>query len=87
MCRRRPPCPPFCCTRHSRRPPTLAVAGFLFTYYNSRATEERRARISRVNEQLKDFYGPLLAAVMTTKAGARWRGGALTQWERVGAVR
>jgi len=27
-------------------------AGYMFTYYNSKATEERKARIERINEQV-----------------------------------
>jgi hypothetical protein len=30
--------------------------------------EERKARIERVNQQLRDFYGPLLACVSATKS-------------------
>eukprot|EP00877_Chromochloris_zofingiensis_P001300 jgi/Chrzof1/11170/Cz05g26150.t1 len=45
-----------------------AGAGFLFSYYNSKVQEERKARIERVCTQLKDFYGPLLACVTATKS-------------------
>uniref|UniRef100_A0A7R9YPK9 Uncharacterized protein n=1 Tax=Chlamydomonas euryale TaxID=1486919 RepID=A0A7R9YPK9_9CHLO len=44
------------------------VAGYLFTYWNSKAVEERKARIDRVNRQLREFYGPLLACVTATKS-------------------
>ena len=27
-------------------------AGYMFTYYNSKVTEERKARIERINEQV-----------------------------------
>ncbi|KAG1673642.1 hypothetical protein FOA52_013306 [Chlamydomonas sp. UWO 241] len=47
----------------------LAVAaGYLFTYWNGKAVEERKARIDRVNRQLREFYGPLLACVTATKS-------------------
>ena len=31
---------------------TLLLAGYLFTYYNTRINEERKAQIERVNEQV-----------------------------------
>jgi hypothetical protein len=34
----------------------------------SKWQEERKARIERVNAQLRNFYGPLLAAVSATKS-------------------
>lgn len=43
-----------------------ALAGYLFTYYNSKLETERDARLERVNEQLREFYGPLLACVTAT---------------------
>eukprot|EP00775_Hariotina_reticulata_P010439 gene10439-10597_t len=39
-----------------------------FAFFNSKVQEERKARIERVNEQLREFYGPLLACVTATKA-------------------
>lgn len=44
------------------------TAGFLFTYWNSKTIEERKARIERVNKQLKQFYGPLLACVTASRS-------------------
>ena len=49
----------------------LALGGFLFTYFNSKSVEERKARIERVNRQLKEFYGPLLACVSATSSAKR----------------
>ena len=49
----------------------LALGGFLFTYFNSKSVEERKARIERVNRQLKEFYGPLLACVSSTSSAKR----------------
>lgn len=46
----------------------IAAAGWTFAFFNSKAQEERKARIERVNEQLRDFYGPLLACVSATKS-------------------
>lgn len=47
----------------------VAVAsGFLFSYYNAKVAEERKARIERVNKQLKHFYGPLLACITSSRA-------------------
>lgn len=42
-------------------------AAFFAQYLNNKFNEERKARIERVNLQLKLFYGPLLACVATTK--------------------
>lgn len=46
----------------------VAAAGFGFHFLNAKLSEERKARIDRVNGQLKNFYGPLLAAVSATKS-------------------
>lgn len=52
-----------------------ALAGYIFTYYNSQKSEQRRARIERINAQLRDLLGPLLAYVTATKSAyeACWR--------------
>lgn len=42
--------------------------GYLFTYYNSKVGKEREAQIDRVNEQVKDLYGPLLSCVTASKS-------------------
>jgi hypothetical protein len=39
----------------------LAFAGYLATYFNSLRLAEREAKLTRVNQQLSDFYGPLFA--------------------------
>ncbi|WP_433889872.1 hypothetical protein [Streptomyces sp. CA-111067] len=39
----------------------LAFAGYLVTYLNSLRLEQRKERLARVNRQLSEFYGPLLA--------------------------
>ncbi|DBA94969.1 hypothetical protein WJX77_012309 [Trebouxia sp. C0004] len=49
-------------------PLLLAGAGYLFTYYNSKVGKEREAQIDRVNEQVKDLYGPLLSCVTASKS-------------------
>ena len=35
-----------------------APLGYFFTYYNTRITEERKAQIERVNEQVMDHAHP-----------------------------
>lgn len=40
----------------------------MFTYYNSKVGKEREAQIDRVNEQVKDLYGPLLSCVTASKS-------------------
>lgn len=39
----------------------LAFAGYLVTYLNSLRLTQRQERLARVNRQLSEFYGPLLA--------------------------
>ncbi|CAD7695780.1 unnamed protein product [Ostreobium quekettii] len=46
----------------------IALFGYLFTYYHTKLTDERKVTIDRVNEQLRDFYGPLLACVTASKS-------------------
>ncbi|KDD74164.1 hypothetical protein H632_c1517p0 [Helicosporidium sp. ATCC 50920] len=51
------------------RSPILPVlAGYLFTYYNSKASDERGAQIDRINDQVRQLYGPLLACVHATRS-------------------
>ncbi|KAK9824987.1 hypothetical protein WJX81_003806 [Elliptochloris bilobata] len=49
-------------------PVLAALGGYLFTYYNTRINEERKARIERVNDQVRLLYGPLLACVTASKS-------------------
>ncbi|CAL8467388.1 g6925 [Coccomyxa elongata] len=49
-------------------PILAALGGYFFTYYNTRITEERKAQIERVNEQVRSLYGPLLACVTASKS-------------------
>lgn len=39
-------------------------AGYFFTYYNTRITEERKAQIERVNEQVQHHPAPLSALML-----------------------
>ncbi|MEU7042733.1 hypothetical protein AB0A77_16945 [Streptomyces varsoviensis] len=39
----------------------LAFTGYLVTYLNSLRLTQRQERLARVNRQLSEFYGPLLA--------------------------
>ncbi|MFG3253851.1 hypothetical protein [Streptomyces sp. NPDC048172] len=43
----------------------LAFAGYAATYLNGLRLAERQARLTRVNSQLSDFYGPLFALMQT----------------------
>jgi hypothetical protein len=47
--------------------PLLLSSGYLFTYYNTKITEERKAQIERINQQVRDLYGPLLATVNASR--------------------
>jgi hypothetical protein len=40
---------------------TLAFIGYVATYRNNLRLDRQKARLERVNLQLSDFYGPLLA--------------------------
>ena len=44
------------------------AAGYLFTYWHTKQTDERKANIDRINEQLRELYGPLLASVTATQS-------------------
>jgi hypothetical protein len=46
----------------------LLRAGYLFTYWHTKQADGRKANIERINEQLRDLYGPLLARVTATKS-------------------
>lgn len=37
----------------------LAVGGYLYKYFDDKNTRKRQARLSLVNKQLEEFYGPL----------------------------
>ena len=43
-------------------------AGYLFTFYNTKKTDERKAQIERCNDQVRLLYGPLLACVTATRS-------------------
>ncbi|EFN59926.1 hypothetical protein CHLNCDRAFT_49364 [Chlorella variabilis] len=45
-----------------------AFLGWLFTYYNSKKTDERKAQIDRINDQVRLLYGPLLACVHASRS-------------------
>lgn len=49
----------------------LALAGYLFTWFNGRRTQQRRDQLERVNAQLSDLYGPLFALVESSDIS--WR--------------
>ena len=46
----------------------LAAIGYLTTALHSLRAQQHRARVDRVNEQLKALYGPLLACVTASKS-------------------
>jgi hypothetical protein len=46
-------------------------AGYSFSYWHTKKADERKAKIERVNEQLRDLYGPLLACVTATQSAYR----------------
>ena len=46
----------------------LAVLGYVTTALQTLRAQQHRARVDRVNEQLKSLYGPLLACVTASKS-------------------
>jgi hypothetical protein len=45
----------------------LALGGYLFTYFYGKKQEQRKFRLERINLQLDEFYGPLLAIVQSSQ--------------------
>ena len=46
----------------------FAVLGYISTALHSLRAQQHRGRVDRVNEQLKELYGPLLAVVTASKS-------------------
>jgi len=46
----------------------LAVVGYVSTALHTLRAQQHKGRVDRVGEQLKEFYGPLLACVTTSKS-------------------
>lgn len=44
------------------------TAGYLFTYWHTKTADARKANIERVNEQLRELYGPLLSCITATES-------------------
>lgn len=40
---------------------TLALIGYIFTYFNNLRLARRKDKLDRIDRQLRDFYGPLFA--------------------------
>eukprot|EP00976_Prorocentrum_cordatum_P021882 447246-Prorocentrum_minimum.AAC.1 len=49
-------------------PLILAACGYAYTTWHTQASDQRRAQIERVNEQVKELYGPLVMCVTATKS-------------------
>ena len=45
----------------------LALGGYLFTYFYGKRQEQRKNRLERINRQLDELYGPLLAIVQSSQ--------------------
>jgi hypothetical protein len=46
----------------------LALIGYLATYFNNLRIAERKDRLDRINRQLSELYGPLLALVYSSES-------------------
>mmetsp|Transcript_26668 Transcript_26668/g.58056 ORF Transcript_26668/g.58056 Transcript_26668/m.58056 type:complete len:194 (-) Transcript_26668:437-1018(-) len=49
-------------------PLILAACGYAYTTWHTQASDQRRAQIERVNEQVKELYGPLFMCITATKS-------------------
>ena len=49
-------------------PPPPTKTGYLFTYFNTKKTDERKAQIDRTNDQVRLLYGPLLASISASRS-------------------
>ena len=47
----------------------VAVVGALLAYFNTQRTNRRHARLDRVNRQLEELYGPMLAQAEASARG------------------
>lgn len=52
-------------------PVLTGIAGYLITYFNTKRIERNRNRLERINRQLDNFYGPILAIVQANEMA--WR--------------
>jgi hypothetical protein len=50
----------------------LAFAGYVVTYRNSVKLSQRKERLDRIDRQLRELYGPLVA--LTSASGEAWLG-------------
>lgn len=48
-------------------PVILALGGYLFTYFYGKRQEQRKNRLERINRQLDELYGPMLAIVQSSQ--------------------
>ncbi|CAE8598470.1 unnamed protein product, partial [Polarella glacialis] len=48
--------------------PIILAIGWVITWVNTRRTEAVKGDMARVNEQLKEFYGPLASITAATHA-------------------
>lgn len=46
---------------------TLAIGGYLYSYFHDLATAKRQAQLERVNLQLRNLYGPLFALTQVSE--------------------
>jgi len=47
--------------------PLVLFFGYVLNWWNSQRVETARGKMSRINEQLKEFYGPLQGIIATTR--------------------
>src|SRR5215218_5010149 len=49
----------------------VAAIGYVIKYWTDLKIEQRNGRLERINRQLSEFYGPLLA--LTRSSGESWQ--------------
>jgi hypothetical protein len=62
-----------------------ALIGYVATYVNNIRMGQRQAKLDRVNRQLSEFYGPLLA--ISSASGEAWESSKATAGRRVASLR
>ncbi len=58
----------------------IAITGYIFTYLHNKRITERNARFERINNQLRNLYGPLYAEL--TSGQVMWQAFVQKHWPK-----
>ena len=61
---------------------TIAIGGWIFTYFDRLAVDRRNAKLERLNKQLRELYGPLYAKLQAN--AETWAAFAQNYWPQHG---